>query len=221
MKNYITTLFLLIALSSFSQADSKTTVIKFSKVDNEDLQDIIDILDIQHFNVICEDTLMRGKKYFISISEFQNGSIIKKDTSYSKCKEEVMPIQMGDKVVNVTINLCDKITFKQQDKQYKIKLTGMLKDNLFKLKICNQGIEYALALNGDDDYLLKPVNSCAGTDRMTIPLNKETPILTYSPPVKSNAGGLESYCILGEEDVEHWYKTFKIAHYYVIYLRIE
>ena len=221
MKNYTTFFFLLISLSLFSQVDNKTTVIKFSKVDNEEIQDIIDLLDIQHFNVICEDTLMRGKKYFISISEFHNGSIIKKDTSFSKCKEEVMPIQMGDKVVNVIINLCDKITFKQKDKQYKIKLIGMLKNNLFKLKICNQGIVYTLSLNGGEDYLLRPVNSCSGTDRITIPINKETPILAYSPPVKSNAGGLKSYCILGEEDVENWYKTFKIAHYYIIYLRIE
>jgi len=68
MKTSITIFFLLITLSSFSQANSKTTVIKFSKVDNEDLQDIIDILNIQHFNVVCEDTMMRGKKYFISIS---------------------------------------------------------------------------------------------------------------------------------------------------------
>jgi len=213
--------FFLIALSSFSQIDRNSTVITFSKIENDDLQAVIDILDIQHFNIVCEDTLMRGKKYFISISEFQNGHIAKKDTSYSKCKEEVIPIQMGDKVVNVAINLCDKITFKQLDKRYQIKLTGIWKDNLFKLKICNQGIEYALVLNGGKDYLLRPVNSCAGTDKMTISLNKETPILTYSPPVKSNSGAMDSYCLLGEEDVENWYKTFKMAHYYVIYLRIE
>jgi hypothetical protein len=56
---------------------------------------------------------------------------------------------------------------------------------------------------------------------MTVPINSKVPILTYAPPVKGMSGGFSSYCIQGEEDVENWYNTFNMKHYYVIYLNIQ
>ena len=217
---YISTLILLlIGLSSFSQSDS--TTIAFSNVHDEDLQEMIDLLDVQFINIICDDTLMRGKKFFISISEYIDGIVVSQDTSRSKCKEEILPVQMGDKVVNIIVNLCDKITFANQYLQYKIKFIGILNGNHFKLNIRNPGLRYTVLLNGDSDYLLKAVSSCTNSNKMKVPINKKVPILTYSPPVKAISGGFGSYCIQGEEDVENWYETFKMTHYYVIYLNIQ
>jgi len=219
MKYFLALVFLLVGWSSFSQTD--TTVIKISNVNDEVLQEIIDLLDIQFINIVCDDTLMRGKKFFISTSEYRDGIVVSQDTSYAKCKEEILPIQMGDKVINMIVNLCDKITFAHQDLEYKIKVIGILNDNHFKLNIRNPGLRYTMLLNGDKDYLLKAVNSCTNKNELKIPINRKVPILTYAPPVKTISGGLGSYCIQGEEDVENWYKSFKIRHYYVFYLRIQ
>ena len=217
---YILTLFLLlIGLASFSQTDS--TIIRFSNVNDEDLQEMIDLLGIQFINVVCDDTLMLGKKFFISTSEYRDGIVVSQDTSHSKCIEEILTIQMGDKVVNMIVHLCDKITFTHQDLQYKIKMIGIMNDNNFKLNIRHPGLRYTLLFNGDNDYLLKAVNSCTNSNKMTVPINKKIPILTYAPPVKAISGGLSSYCIQGEEDVENWFDTFKMRHYYVIYLKIQ
>jgi len=218
MKQLLIYAFLLFGLKSFSQTDS--TTIKFSGVNNEDLKEITDLLDIQLINIVSDDSLMRGKRFFISISEYENGIVIKKDTSYSKCKEDIMPIQMGDRIVNVIVNLCDKITFSRQKNHYEIKLVGKLNDNnTFKLKISHPGLKYTVVLNGD--YSLRPVNSCTNSKELKIPINKEVPILTYAPPVKAVSGEFSSYCIRGEENVETWFETFKMKHYYVIYLRIQ
>lgn len=218
MKHLIILTFLLIGLKSFSQSDS--TIIKFSGVDNADLMEITDLLNIRLLNITCDDTLVRGKKFFISISEYKNGNVVKQDTSYSICKEETIPIQMGDKIVNMIVNLCDKITFSMQEEHYEIKLYGKLndKDN-FKLNIRHPGLKYSVVLKGD--YSLRPVNSCTNRNELKIPINKKVPVLTYAPPVKALSGGFSSYCIRGEEDVESWFKTFKMKHYYVIYLRIQ
>jgi len=96
-----------------------------------------------------------------------------------------------------------------------------LNGNQFKLNIRNPGLRYTVLFNGDKDYLLKAVNSCTNSNEMTIPINQKIPILTYAPPVKAISGGLNSYCIQGEEDVENWYDIFKMKHYYVIYLNIQ
>lgn len=210
---------LFVGLTITAQTDS--TLIRFSNVNDEDLQEIIDLLDIQLINVICEDTLMRGKKFFISTSEYKDGIVVSQDTSQATCKEEILPIQMGDKLVDMIVNFCDKITFNHQALLYKIKMIGILNDNHFKLNVSHPGLRYTLQFNGDEHYLLKTVNSCSNSDKLTLSVNKKIPILTYAPPVKAISGKFSSYCIQGEEDVENWHETFKMRHYYVIYLNIQ
>jgi hypothetical protein len=218
MKHLLVLTFLLIGLELFSESDS--TIIKFSGVDNRDLMEITELLDIQLLNITCDDTLVRGRRFFISFSEYKNGNIIKQDTSYSYCKEETIPIQMGDNIANMIVNLCDKITFSATDNHYEIKLIGKLNDkDSFKLNIRHPGLGYSVVLKGD--YSLRPVNSCTNRNELKVPINKKVPIVTYAPPVKAVSGRLSSYCIQGEEDVESWFKTFKMKHYYVIYLRIQ
>lgn len=217
MKQLLIFAFLLISLKSFSQTDS--TILKFSGV-NGDLLEINDLLNIQLSKIVSDDTLLRGKRFFITISEYKKGNVIKQDTSYSTCKQEIIPIQMGDQMVNMNVNLCDKISFSPQENNYEIKLIGKVNDmGNFKLNISHPGLRYSVILKGN--YSLRPVNSCSNSNELKIPINKKVPILTYAPPVKPVSGVLGSYCIQGEENVEKWFETFKMKHYYVIYLKIQ
>ncbi len=74
-------------------------------------------------------------------------------------------------------------------------------------------------LNGSKDYLLKEANSCSD-GKFKIPINKEFPVLTYTPPFDSGLQ-INSYCLLNEEDVSEWYEKFHLEHYYIIYLEIK
>lgn len=219
MKTILTSFFLLLTVTFYAQTDS--TKIKFTYLEDNDLREIIDLLDIQFLSFHCYDTLMRDKKFFVTISEYKSGNIVTKDTLNGDCDEQVYEMQIGDKLVNLHINTCEKITFLPENNSHSIKLIGKLDEQNLKLKIRHPGVINQKILTGNKNYKLRPINECDNKGYLQVPINKEIPIITYAPPAPSVSGQVNSYCILGEEDVNNWYKKFKIEHYYVIGLIIE
>lgn len=209
--------FFTLTTACFSQKDS--TKIKFLFAP-KNLRIRDELLGIQQINIQCLDKSTRGKVFYLSISEYKNGEVVRVDSSNASCGEEIMPINIGDRKVLMHINLCDKMRFSETDSVFILSLTGILKEDIFKMQVNYPGKTTSAQLKGNDRYLLTWVNSCNGSNEIKIPLNKKVPIITYAPPVKADTK-LNSYCIRGEEDVEKWYDTFKIDHYYVFYLIVK
>ena len=74
-------------------------------------------------------------------------------------------------------------------------------------------------LKGKNNYSLRKVNSCSDNN-MKVPINIEYPILAYTPPFDTGSN-IQSYCLLGEENINDWYDKFNVKHFYVIYLEIK
>ncbi len=72
---------------------------------------------------------------------------------------------------------------------------------------------------GKSDYSLRLANSCSD-NKIKVPINQAYPILAYSPPFDTGSN-LQSYCLLGEENIHDWYSKFKVKHYYAIYIEIK
>jgi hypothetical protein len=211
----------LLAMSAlcFSQQDS--TLIKFLFPSNKDLRIRDKLLGIQQINIECTDNLIRGKKFFLTISEFQKGKIIRNDTSNAYCGSEVIPLKVGSNLINMHVDFCDKMSFMKTDSVYVLSIIGILKNNDFNMVINYPGKTSNISLKGNDTYELRWVNSCSGTNEMKIPINKKYPVLTYAPPVRSQNDKYNSYCIQGEANVDSWFDSFRIEHYYVFYLDVK
>jgi len=116
-------------------------------------------------------------------------------------------------------NMIDKAGFSEGRDSLMITLSGIFKNDVFKLNIKYPGVGLSKELKGKKDYLLREAISCSNS-KIKIPINKEYPILAYTPPFDTGSS-VQSYCILGEEKVENWYEKFKVKHYYAIYLEIK
>lgn len=65
-------------------------------------------------------TDMRGKKFFLTISEFKNGKIIMNDTSNAYCGQQAFRIKTGDKTFNMHIDICDKMALGRHNIKFKM-----------------------------------------------------------------------------------------------------
>ena len=220
MKNILSILILL-TISGFCFSQQDSTLIRFIYPVDNDLRIRDELLGIQQINIECTDTLIRGKKFFLTISEFQNGKIINNDTTNAHCGLEIIPLKVGDKHFNIHVDICDKMSFAKSDSVYELSFIGILKNEVFDMRVNYPGKKSKIELKGTDNYALRWVNSCSNTNEMRIPLNKKIPVLTYAPPVKSENDGYSSYCIQGESDVDSWFDSFQIEHYYVFYIEVE
>jgi hypothetical protein len=213
--------FYLLILSglAFSQQDS--TRIYFQSQTNPDIRMRDELLGIQQVTLECKDTLMRGKVFFLTITEIMDGKVKSQDTVNAACSEMVVNFKVGDKTVEWHANICDKMSFGKKDSAFPLSFCGMIKDTVFKMNIKYPGYNRFVNLNGNEKYMLSSVNACSGKNYLNVPVHKKVPFMTYAPPFKSKDDQFNSYCLRGEEEVESWYETFKIKHYYIFYLGIK
>ena len=75
---------------------------------------------------------------------------------------------------------------------------------------------------GNENYSLRDLN-CSSSHEIKVPIDKVFPILSYTPPFKSeeSANSIGSYCMLGMEKVDKWFDKFKVKHYYIINIKIQ
>jgi len=208
---------ILYSIVSFSQVDS--TTIYFKGIENKDLNMICKLTDIQIVKVYSEDTLLRGKVFNIIIKEFKKGKIKSSiDLKITAEKQRIPMIINGDTVI-YEIDYTDKTGFGATTKSLTLTFAGLLKNDEFDLNIKYPGMNISLPLNGKSNYSLKKVNTC-NLNSVRLPIDTIYPILAYTPPFDTGTE-VQSYCLLGEENVIEWYEKYKIKHYYVIYLEIK
>lgn len=201
----------------FSQTDS--TTIYFKYIEDKNLINICDLAEIQIENIFCEDTLLRGKVFNVIIREFKKGKInSEKDLNITAEKQRVPFVMNGDTII-YELDFTDKTGFGNSTQSLTLTFSGIFKKNEFKLKIGYPGLSVIHKLKGEDNYSLRPAYP-SFDNKMKIPVNKAYPILAYTPPFDTGSE-IQSYCMLGKENVLDWYDKFKVKHYYVIYLEIK
>ncbi|MDU1891903.1 MAG: hypothetical protein E6767_14545 [Dysgonomonas sp.] len=217
MKLKFTLLFLFIFSTLSAQSDS--TTISFFYLERD--QALLNKLnDIQYIGISCKDKDMKGKRFILSIDEYKEGIKTSIDTTNMKCKDDTIQINAGDKIINYIINFCDKMSFSQDSEEFKIRLAGKLQEDSLKLIIDYEAISMTNKLYGKDSYSLRDI-SCSPDSEIRVPLYQKYPLLAYTPPFETGSGGLDSYCLLGMEEVDKWFEKFNVKHYYIINLKIE
>jgi hypothetical protein len=216
MKKLILILFAFFPLLAFSQTDS--TIINISSVSDGDLWAICQLTDIQLQKIICHDKTLNGKVFNFIIKEYSKGKIVNTDNFGLSGEVKNISFFVNDRKI---VNHIDNRNYAGIGKKDSILITlaGIYKEGKFRLMVKYPGMSLNRTLNGSKDYLLKEANSCSD-GKFKIPINKEFPVLTYTPPFDSGLQ-INSYCLLNEEDVSEWYEKFHLEHYYIIYLEIK
>ncbi|MCL2649407.1 MAG: hypothetical protein FWD60_00085 [Candidatus Azobacteroides sp.] len=205
------------AITMFSQVDS--TTIYYREITNNELITICDLSGIQIEKIFCKDTLLRGKVFNIIIKEYKKGKICSEKNLNIKAEEQRIPMKINGKSITYIIDFTDKTGFGNSTDSLSLTFAGLWYKNNFKLIIRYPGMSFTRTLKGKSNYSLRPANSCSESE-LKVPINKEYPILVYTPPFDTGTK-LRSYCLLGEEDVLNWYEKFNVKHYYVFYIEIK
>lgn len=208
-----------VSLSIIGSAQIDSTTIYIKGIENDELKIISDLANIQVEKIYCNDTLLRGKVFNFIIKEFKKGIIISNENLNIVAKKEQIPMVVNGKNIIYNIDYTSKTGFGNSTDSLTITFAGLLSKKKFKLHIKYPGMGIHKELKGDENYLLKIANSYS-ENNIRVPVNVEYPILAYTPPFNTGTK-VNSYCLLGEENVLDWYKKFKVKHYYVIYLEIK
>jgi hypothetical protein len=216
MRKFLLILLAVLPISIYSQVDS--TTIHYKYLENKDLKTICELTNVQIIKVFCDDTTLKGKVFNVIIKEFKKGKIASTfNLNISSEKQEIPMVVNGDTTFYV-LDFVDKAGFGNSTESLTISFAGLLNRNEFKLKIAYPGMSTQKVLKGKSNFSLRSANSCSRS-KLRIPLNTEYPVLAYTPPF-SGGSGIQSYCLLGEENVNNWYDKYKVKHYYIIYLEI-
>jgi len=209
----------LISSSIISSAQIDSTTIYYKSLENKELKTICDLANIQVEKISCNDTLLRGKVFNFIIKEFKKGIVSSQKNLNVTARKEQIPMVVNGKNIIYIIDYTHKTGFGNSTDSLTITFAGLLNKKKFRLNIEYPGVTFNQELKGQSNYSLRKVNSCS-QDEIKVPVNAEYPILAYTPPFDTGTK-IQSYCLLGEENVLDWYKKFKVKHYYVIYLEIK
>jgi hypothetical protein len=205
------------AMIGYSQTES--TIIHYKYIEDKDIINICELSDIQIQKIYCEDTLLKGKVFNFIIKEFKKGKINSTINLNITAQKQRFPFVMNGDTMFYEIAFTDNTGFGDATKSVSITFAGILKQDKFKLKIGYPGLNTATELKGKSNYSLRLANSCSD-NKIKVPINKPYPILAYSPPFDTGSN-VQSYCLLGEENISDWYSKFKVNHYYAIYVEIK
>ncbi len=217
MRKILLILFASLPLLLFAQVDS--TAIYFRNVADHDLRIICDLADIQIKKIVSRDTLLKNKVFNFVIKEFKKGKIVSEDNLNISSKEQRIPFVLnGDSMVYV-VNMVDHAGFNGKRDSLIITVSGILKNDVFKLDFNYPGTHLQKELKGSKEYKLKEVNT-SDNHKLSIPVDKQFPVLAYTPPFNTGSS-LGFYCLTDDKNVENWYQKHKIKHYYIIYLEVK
>ncbi len=217
MRKLIFILLALLNINVYSQNDS--TLIQFNYLENEDLILMNELNGIQMFNLSCSDTLMKGKRFFLSIKEYNLGKLSKIDSLGLICIKQEIPVVVGTDTMIYEFNKCDRITYKDISREFKIRFAGKFQNDSLNFKIRYPGIGLGVKLKGAENYLFRELQPSV-KGKTKISLNSKTPIFAYTGPFEAGSG-FNSYCLLNNESAEIWYDKFKVKHYYIFYIEIK
>jgi len=206
----------LLNINVYSQNDS--TIIQYSYIEDQDLIMMNELNGIQMISVSCSDTLMKGKRFFITIEEYNLGKLSKTD-SLVTCKIVKYPVVIGADTIFYKFNMCDRIVYNNVSREFKIRLGGKLQNDSLNLKINYPRLGLIKKLKGTENYLFKKLQPSVN-GKIKIKLDTKTPIIAYTGPSKASSG-YDSYCMLDNELAEVWYEKFKVKHFYIFYLEIK
>ncbi len=204
-------------LTGYSQTDS--TILHYKYIEDKDMINICELSDIQIQKIYCEDTLLNGKVFNFIIKEFKKGKINSTINLNISAKKQRFPFVMNGDTMFYEIDFTDNTGFGDSTKSMTITFAGILKNDKFKLTIGFPGMKIIKELKGKSNYSLRLANSCSD-NKIKVPINQAYPILAYSPPFDTGSN-IQSYCLLGEENIHDWYSKFKVKHYYAIYVEIK
>ena len=217
MKKIILILIAILPVVLFSQTDS--TDIYFRSIENVDIRNVCDISNIQIQKIFCKDKLLKGKVFNFIIKEFKNGKIVSTYNLDVSPKIEKIPMVVAGDTMIYVIDYTEKTGFGKNTDSITVSFVGKLTKKKFRMKIDFPGMSFIRNLKGNENYSLRPAASCSNF-KVKVPVGSEYPIIAYTPPFDTGSG-LNSYCLLGEENVLDWYKKFKVKHYYVIFIEIK
>jgi hypothetical protein len=217
MRKLILIVLVLLNINAYSQKDS--TLIQFNYLENEDLRLMNELNGIQMFTLSCSDTLMKGKRFILSIREYNLGKLSKIDSLGLICEKKEIPVVVGTDTMIYEFNICDQITYKDISKEFKIKFAGKFQNDSLHLIIRYPNLGLNKKLKGGENYLFRETQAQVN-GKTKISLNSEIPIFAYTGPFEGGSG-FNSYCMLNNEPPEIWYDKFKVMHYYLFYLEIK
>lgn len=193
--------------------------LKYEYIENDYLKAISFIEDVELISLSTTDMSLYGRRFFVYIREYENGRSVKEDSLGLICKEERIPILVGNDTTFYTINICDKISFLKPLDNFKIIFAGKRGQDSLNLVINYPSLRILRKLKGDKTYSLRPYLTDPN-NMLNIPLNKKFPILLYTPPYKISAG-VKYYCITDNKPPDLLYTEYNIPHFYLILLAIK
>ena len=210
-------LFLMLSASIYAQ---DSTVIKFDYVKDAEQRLANDLNNIEIITIVCEDTTMRGKTFKLITTEYKNGELVKTDDYDMTCEDKVDEFMMNGEKYEHRFNVCDRIRFKEKDKDFKITIALKQVGDSSHIIISYPALQFLPTYSSKKNFDLRIALSKTG-DKFIVPVGKITPILTYNPPYEVEGGEMLWSCILDTEDPGKWYKNYNIDHFYIISLLVE
>lgn len=167
----------------------------------------------------CRDTAAIGKKFNIRREEIVDGKTVKTDSLIS-CKGRHIPVVMKKDTMYYAINLCDRVRFDEDDSVFKIMFGGKFKNDSIYTLVEFPSISADDYLYGNSKYLFKPLQKTDENNGFQIQSGEDYPIIALTPPFNMGSG-FGSYCLIDTKQPRNFYEDFKIAHYFIYYLKVE
>ena len=213
---HFTFCFVIIPFMTIAQSDS--TLIHFKYVSDPDLKISNELNGIQSISIVCNDTLLHGKKFILTMQEYKTGKMVGGNNFGIRNEDQEVRVFNGKDSITISLNTASKVEFSKKDSVMLISVAGKIETNKFKLLVNYPHINFKTDLSGDELYSLREIH-CTSDDQLKLPLHQKVPVLAYTPPFNTGNGG-NSYCILGMEECDKWYEKFKVEHYYIFLLEV-
>lgn len=205
--SYTFLLSILSVISFGQQQDSaRIRVTRGSKI--EEIRELFDIDKIDYFKVTAKDTTLRNTYFILTIAEYWNGKLTKRDTILSD-EESKESLRYTDSDTAFSFTLMTKPANAEKI-NFSFRFPSMGMQTKFK-KINSDNYSLRDAINSDGEFV-------------NVPKNRTFPLLVYSLPYQDpKKPGYLFYCELTADSVppEQWGKKYNIKHYIIVYMRIK
>lgn len=171
---------------------------------NNDLNSLLLFENISIEKVSFEGADLLGKQYKVNVKEYMKGKLIKKEILFNTNGLDLLKID--------TSYTSFKLFTKIENGKIKLFIQSPMMYGAQKF--------YKIKKGKEQDYIMHRIRE--DSDFSNIPLNTEFPIFVIITP-GTFEGINNSYCDVSKSEVkpEHYWKKFKIPHFYVISMEFE